>query len=248
MLANGIRRRGSCGRRSSFFAESCRWRARWRKRTILTSLHKAIDNGLIHAEEYLPDATNGFYRGTRFDRSGIIGELKYEGHDFYGPWFDEFEPDTHDYVVKDGKVVVGLASGSMGPTEEFNTPLGYDEAPVGSTFVKIGVGVLRKPDAAKYDHYRAYEIVDGTRWKVKSTATSMEFEQRVMDKQMGLRLRLSQDDSPDPQPAANGDRTLAEKYRHEANRYERLRPQFPGARQATIRAGFSYSPSVYDSA
>jgi len=149
------------------------------------AVHKVIDNGVIHAEVYLPDATNGFYRGTRFDWSGIIGELKYEGHNFYGPWFDKFEPDTHDYVVKDGDVVVGLASGSMGPTEEFVTPLGYDDAPAGGTFVKIGVGVLRKPDNAKYDQYRAYKIIAGTKWRVKATATSTEFEQRVMDKSSG---------------------------------------------------------------
>lgn len=149
------------------------------------AVHKAIDNGVIHAEVYLPDAANGFYRGTRFDWSGIIGELKYQGHNFYGPWFDKFEPDTHDYVVKDGQVVVGLASGSMGPTEEFVTPLGYNDAPVGGTFVKIGVGVLRKPDSAKYDQYRAYEIIDGTKWRVKATATSIEFEQRVIDKSSG---------------------------------------------------------------
>jgi hypothetical protein len=147
--------------------------------------HKAIDNGLIHAEIYLPDAANGFYRGTRFDWSGIIGELKYAGHNFYGPWFDKFDPQTHDYVVQNGDIVVGLASGSMGPTEEFNAPLGFDDASAGGTFVKIGVGVLRKPDTAKYDHYRAYDIVDGAKWNVKSGATSIEFTQRVIDKASG---------------------------------------------------------------
>ena len=146
---------------------------------------KSIDNGVIHAEVYLPDATNGFYRGTRFDWSGIISQLKYAGHNFYGPWFDRFDPQVHDYVVQGADIVVGRASGSMGPTEEFSIPLGYDAAPAGGTFVKVGVGVLRKPDTARYDPYRAYEIVDGGKWKIKSAAGSITFEQRILDKSSG---------------------------------------------------------------
>jgi hypothetical protein len=146
---------------------------------------KSIDNGLIHAEIYLPDAANGFYRGTRFDWSGIINQLKYAGHNFYGPWFDRFDPQIHDYVVQGNDIVVGRASGSMGPTEEFDIPLGYDDAPAGGTFVKIGVGVLRKPDTARYDPYRAYDIVDGGQWRVRSEASSITFEQRVLDKSSG---------------------------------------------------------------
>ena len=34
-----------------------------------------ITNGLIRARLYLPDAHAGFYRGTRFDWSGVIGGL-----------------------------------------------------------------------------------------------------------------------------------------------------------------------------
>ena len=44
---------------------------------------------------------------------------------------------------------------AVGPAEEFytgNVGLGYNEAPVGGTFIKIGVGVLRKPQAPRYDH------------------------------------------------------------------------------------------------
>jgi len=34
-----------------------------------------IANGLIHAVVLLPDAKNGYYRGSRFDWSGVIGCL-----------------------------------------------------------------------------------------------------------------------------------------------------------------------------
>ena len=51
-----------------------------------------ISNGQIRVKLYLPDAKNGYYRGTRFDWSGVIASLEYKGHNFYGPWFDRTDP------------------------------------------------------------------------------------------------------------------------------------------------------------
>jgi hypothetical protein len=45
--------------------------------------------------------------------------------------------------------------------------------------------VLRKPDDKPYDHYRVYEIVDGSKWAVKRTRNSVEFTQRVKDSSSG---------------------------------------------------------------
>ena len=38
-----------------------------------------ISNESIHARLYLPDPVNGYYRGTRFDWSGIIASLEFQG-------------------------------------------------------------------------------------------------------------------------------------------------------------------------
>src|SRR5438309_5820121 len=51
-----------------------------------------IDNGVLKVRFYLPDARKGFYRGTRFDWSGVIGSLEYKGHRYYGPWFTKTDP------------------------------------------------------------------------------------------------------------------------------------------------------------
>ena len=57
-----------------------------------------INNGVLKAQLYLPDAQKGFYRGTRFDWSGVIGSLEYQGHQYYGPWFTKYDPAVRDFV------------------------------------------------------------------------------------------------------------------------------------------------------
>jgi hypothetical protein len=147
-----------------------------------------ISNGPITAKIYLPDPENGFYRSTRFDWSGVIGSLKYKEHDFYGDWFQKVDPATYDFGYDDTGVVSAPFTAMVGLGEEFNTDhkaLGYDEAKPGGTFLKIGVGVLRKPDEPKYDHSKTYEIVDRGKWSVKKTRNSVQFDQAVSDPASG---------------------------------------------------------------
>ena len=147
-----------------------------------------ISNGQIKATVYLPDATNGFYRSTRFDWSGVIGSLEYKGHQFYGDWFQKIDAGVYDFNYDEKGVVSAPFTAMVGPGEEFNTAgkaLGFDEAKPGGTFVKIGVGVLRKPDDSKFDHSKTYEIVDGGKWTVKKTRDSVEFTQELSDSASG---------------------------------------------------------------
>jgi hypothetical protein len=131
----------------------------------------------IEANIYLPDAKGGFYRGLRFDWSGVIANLKVDGHDFYTPWFDKYDASVVDFVFRDRDIVAGTASAATGPVQEFKTPLGYDTAMPGGTFVKVGVGVLRKGDNADYNSYKAYDVVDPGKWSFKQTKDSIEFTQ-----------------------------------------------------------------------
>ncbi len=145
-----------------------------------------IKNDQLRVKVYLPDAKNGFYNATRFDWSGVISSLEYKGHNYYGPWWDKIDPKVYDYAIEGN--VVSAASPGIGPIEEFQTDgkaLGYDDAKVGETFVKIGVGVLRKPDEPKYDHYKTYEIVDGGKWTVKKNSDWIQFTQELNDPSSG---------------------------------------------------------------
>src|SRR4029079_10256888 len=80
-----------------------------------------LSNGVIQAREYLPDPQKGFYRSTRFDWSGAIASLEYEGHQYYGPWFTKVDPPVRDFVYKGEAIVVGAQSAMVGPVEEFRT-------------------------------------------------------------------------------------------------------------------------------
>ena len=92
-----------------------------------------LTNGKLDALVFLPDAKNGYYRSTRFDWSGVISSLRYQGHEYFGQWFDHYDPNIHDAIT--------------GPVEEFLTReagLGYQDAKPGGSFIRIGVGVVRK--------------------------------------------------------------------------------------------------------
>ncbi len=143
-----------------------------------------INNGSIHAKIYLPDADKGFYRGTRFDWSGVVYSLETQGHNFYGPWFNKTDPSVHDFIYQGEDIVAGPCSATTGPVDEFK-PLGWDEAKPGSTFVKIGVGALRKPAAGDYDNYHLYEIADGGKWSVHTDPHAVRFTQALNDTASG---------------------------------------------------------------
>lgn len=143
-----------------------------------------LTNRVLRVRLYLPDAGAGFYRGTRFDWSGVIGSLEYAGHEFYPQWFQRSDPAVHDFIYDGADIVAGPCTAITGPSEEFVTSgkgLGFDEAKAGGTFIKIGVGVLRKPDDKNYDPFRLYPIADGGKWTVTRRPDAAEFRHVLAD-------------------------------------------------------------------
>jgi len=136
-----------------------------------TSYPKAsITNGQVNAVLYLPDAKTGYYRGTRFDWSGVVGCLAYKGHTYFGVWFPHYDPLLHDAIT--------------GPVEEFRSANGdsaikYDEAKPGDPFVKIGVGVLRKIDDSLFHFTAPFQLVDGGKWAVHTNPGGASFKQTL---------------------------------------------------------------------
>lgn len=126
-----------------------------------------ISNGLIHAKIYLPDSRKGYYQGTRFDWSGNIPSLVYNDHEYFGQWFAKYSPEIHDAI--------------MGPVQEF-TPLDYLETKPGESFMKIGVGVLTKPDDKPYTFSRLYPVLNRGKWKVNKKSDQVQFIHELNDK------------------------------------------------------------------
>ncbi len=143
-----------------------------------------ITNGPIRAKIYLPEAQKGFYRGTRFDWSGVIYSLQANGHDYYGPWFNKTDAAVHDFVYRDSDIVAGPCSAITGPVDEFG-PVGYDAAKTGGTFIKIGIGALRRDGDGKYDNYHVYEIANGGKWTVQKHRDKLELTQQLNDAESG---------------------------------------------------------------
>src|SRR6185369_10963015 len=108
-----------------------------------------ISKGVIKAKLNLPKQGPASIQETRFDWSGIVYSLQYKNHEFFGQWYAKHDPKIHDAIT--------------GPVEEFrgaDGALGYTEAKPGGTFVRIGAGVVRKPDEPAYRQFQTYEIVD----------------------------------------------------------------------------------------
>ena len=110
-----------------------------------------ISNDEVQMKVYLPDPENGLYRATRFDWSGVIGSVRYKGHEYFGYWKDTQDPMFHEDLT--------------GPVEGYIEPgLGYEEADPGGGFIRIGIGILEKEDEPRFSWRKTYRILDHGKW------------------------------------------------------------------------------------
>ncbi len=129
-----------------------------------------ISNGVVKAKLWLTDSKDGYYRSTRFDWSGSVWSLESGGHSYFGQWNPRYDP-------------LGPSS-ITGPVEDY-TPLHYTEAKPGETFVKIGVGVLKKIDDQPYRINTVYEMLDIGKWTVRSGPDFVEYRHELADPKTG---------------------------------------------------------------
>ena len=133
--------------------------------------HAGISNRMVKMKLYLPDTEKGYYRGTRFEWSGIIPSLKYKGHQYFGEWKSTHDPFFHEDL--------------SGPVEgSINAGLGYNEAEPGGKFIRIGVGILEKPDEQEYQWNHTYKVLDYGKWTFDKGKDWIEFRHEV-ESEMG---------------------------------------------------------------
>lgn len=126
-----------------------------------------IRNDALEVRLLLPDAQTGYYRGSRFDWAGVISQVTYQGHTYFGQWFQRYDPYLHDAI--------------MGPVEAFD-PIRYEEASPGEEFLKIGVGWIEKIDNQPYRFTAPFRVTDTGKWRIKKGDSSIRFRQILREK------------------------------------------------------------------
>lgn len=136
----------------------------------LSAPRATISNGIVNAVVLLPDAKNGYYRGSRFDWSGVVGCVTYNGHSYFGVWFPKYDATLHDSIT--------------GPVEEFRSANGesapgYDSAGPGGIFFKPGIGALRRINEKPFSFATPYPLVNGGKWAVHAGKSQVTFRQNL---------------------------------------------------------------------
>ena len=126
-----------------------------------------ISNGIISTKVAIPDNVSGFYRGGRFDPSGMVTSLKYQGHEYFT---SQHPPSEHNPTRLDD--VAGNA-------DEFSIPIAYEDAEVGQAFIKVGVGTFIKPLEYKPFFNNLYWPQQRFKWKTKAEKDSITFTQNA---------------------------------------------------------------------
>lgn len=121
----------------------------------------------LKATLYLPDAEKGYYRGTRFDWSGLVSRVEYGGHTFFSEFKQEHDPLNHDDIC--------------GTADEFGieSAPSFSQAKPGEPFIKIGIGVLERPDDSPYAFWKRYKIRTPGAWSAAGSSHKINFRQKL---------------------------------------------------------------------
>lgn len=136
--------------------------------------HVVLTNENIEMSVFLPDKEKGFYRGSRFDWSGMVWQLTCNGHTYFVPRHMPHDPANSGHGMSFAEEF------SIGTNKHI--PQRYPEAKPEETFMKIGVGLLRKPaDDPRYHFATNYEIADAGSWTIDHGDTWVTFAHILND-------------------------------------------------------------------
>lgn len=122
----------------------------------------------IHSQQLAVEIAEpgSVYSGTRFDWTGFITQIS-----LATPGGKE-----HTFCVPES-LKPGEGTGGWGICNEFGNdkPIGYDEAQPGESFLKLGIGLLKRPEQPKYNFFLPYEVDRLFPIHVVSTDSSVTF-------------------------------------------------------------------------
>lgn len=110
----------------------------------------------------------GDYRGSRFDWTGAISQVT-------------LLQGNHSFCVPES-LVPGVGTGGRGLCNEFgiSRAIGYDNAPAGGWFPKLGVGLLQKPNTLPYNFNLDY-LVNPSKVSVRVDLHEVKFTVQPME-------------------------------------------------------------------
>ena len=131
-----------------------------------------LSNGVIEVNVYSPDPDNGYYRGSRFDWSGIVSQVSYQGHTFLSEYIVPHDPTKNGHTV-------GLSEEFGMGIDGLPAPLGYENAQPGETMLKVGAGLLERIDEQGYRFGYDYKITDTGTWRSTHGRTWAQFVHEI---------------------------------------------------------------------
>jgi hypothetical protein len=126
-----------------------------------------LTNGVLTASVTRPDDP-GTYKDSRFDWSGMVARVDYNGHWFFNGPNAKLDNKTN-YPV-------------FGTAEEFGAEgaLGFGDARPGEMFVKIGVGELIRPAKPPWYWWGIpYDVAKPGTWSVTEGESWIQYEQSL---------------------------------------------------------------------
>lgn len=123
-----------------------------------------LENKFLMVELFDTENVDDKHFSSRFNHLGYIRQItdKEKNKQLLTMPFNAFEPFHGE-----------------GFPDEFEMPLGYDEAKVGEGFVKIGVGVEKKTENKPYTNWDKHEIIKRAENEVKSFGSEIIYTQNL---------------------------------------------------------------------
>jgi len=110
-----------------------------------------IQSGRLKATLMVPDQPSSAYAGQRFECGGVVLQVTLDG--------------KHTFLGKEPR---GERLGGVGLIEEIGigAAVSYEDAKVGEPFLKLGVGLLKRPERPDYFFFDPFEVAERFPWRV----------------------------------------------------------------------------------
>ncbi len=144
---------------------------------------RLLTNGSLVVEVMDPAATPRYNSGIRFSPVGFGLRAQLQGKEFL------FSPPVASNPFGDAAGLAmefDLGEGAM------NKPPGYNEAPLGGQFLKIGVGILQRNTANAYGWFLNYPVIERATTTVNWQPSSATFIQTLNGNANGYSYRLEE--------------------------------------------------------